>query len=130
MLSVFEKIINRDLPAHIVDENSDYIAILSKEQLQKGHTLIIPKKKVDKYTDMPDLEFRNIESYALGIAKILKKTFPDKDRIVLNIVGFEVDHLHIHLIPCNNIQEAMHSIPIAMEKDELEEILRRINLSK
>ena len=79
---------------------------------------------------MPDLEFRNIQSYALGIAKILKKTFPDKDRIVLNIVGFEVDHLHIHLIPCNNIQEAMHSIPIAMEKDELEEILRRINLSK
>jgi histidine triad (HIT) family protein len=106
MKSIFTKIINREIPGYIVDETDRYIAILARGQTQDGHTLVIPKTPIDKYTDMDPIEFGELQSYACSIAQLLSKAYPDKQRIIMNIVGFEVSHLHIHLIPANSEQES------------------------
>jgi histidine triad (HIT) family protein len=126
MPSIFTRIINREFPAFIVDETEQYIAILAKDQMQEGHTLIIPKKEVDSYLELSPEEFGEIQIYAQHIAKKLKKAYPDKQRIITNIVGFEVPHLHIHLIPANSVQEAFLSEPQVFDDSKMAEILKKI----
>ncbi|MGL4759712.1 MAG: HIT family protein [Patescibacteria group bacterium] len=125
MTSVFSKIINKELPAYIVDENESYIAILARGQVQPGHTLIIPKQHIDKYTDMDETAFAEIQKYALTIAKKLKNVFHEKERIIMNIVGFEVPHLHIHLVPANNIEEG-YAQGVVLDDEGMQHILKRI----
>jgi histidine triad (HIT) family protein len=124
MPSIFTKIINRDIQASIIDETDKYIAILAKDQMQPGHTLIIPKKEIDNYLDMSPEEYADIQVYALSIAQKLKKAYPDKARIIMNIVGFEVPHLHIHLIPANSVQEAFMSKPEVLTDEKMAELMK------
>jgi histidine triad (HIT) family protein len=126
MPSIFTRIINREFPAFIVDETEKFIAILAKDQMQEGHTLIIPKKEVDSYLELPPEEFAEIQLYAQYIAKKLKKAYPEKERIIMNIVGFEVPHLHIHLIPANSVEEAFFGKPVIHEKEYAQIILDKI----
>lgn len=120
MESIFTRIINRELPAYIVDETKDFISILAREQIQPGHVLVIPKKPADKYTDMNTEDYLELHSYALRIAKILKKSYSNKQRIVLNIVGFEIPHLHIHLIPANNMEEVNKQGVVLTEEEMIQ----------
>ena len=126
MSSIFTKIINREFKSYIVDETSDYIAILAKDQIQPGHTLVIPKVGVDNYLDMTSLEYSKLQDYVHSVASMLKKAYPDKSRIVMNIVGFEVPHCHVHLIPANSIDEAFHTEPKNYSEEEMTEILKLI----
>ena len=126
MSSIFTKIINREFKSYIVDETSDYIAILAKDQIQPGHTLVIPKVEVDNYLDMTSIEYSSLQEYVHKVAMILKKAYPDKYRIVMNIVGFEVPHCHIHLIPANSIDEAFHTEAKQLGDDEMTGILKLI----
>jgi histidine triad (HIT) family protein len=125
MDSIFTRIINREIPGYIVDETDQYIAILARGQVQPGHTLVIPKQPIDKYTDMDPKAYGELQSYACEIAKLLIKTYPDKQRIIMNIVGFEVDHLHIHLIPANSEKESYQPGQILTD-DEMNTILTLI----
>ncbi len=125
MSSVFTQIVERKIPAYIVDENEKFIAILARGQVQHGHTLVIPKSYIDKYTDMDPKDFGELQEYACIIAKKLKLAFPSKARIIMNIVGFEVPHLHIHLIPSNSEKESYGPGNILSE-DKMKTILETI----
>jgi histidine triad (HIT) family protein len=126
MPSIFTRIINREFPAFIVDETDQFIAILAKDQMQEGHTLIIPKQEVDSYLELSTDDFANIQAYTHIVATKLKKAYPNKERIIMNIVGFEVPHLHIHLIPANSVQEAFLSEPQIFDDSKMAEILNQI----
>jgi histidine triad (HIT) family protein len=109
-MSIFTKIINREIPGHIVAENEDFIAILDIMPLVKGHTLVIPKKEVDYIFDIDDATLAAMQVFAKKVAIGLKKAVPCK-RIGVTVIGLEVPHTHIHLIPMNSMNDINFSNP-------------------
>jgi histidine triad (HIT) family protein len=99
-MTIFTKIINRQLPAYIIAEDDAYIALLDIMPLAIGHTLIVPKKEIDYFFDLPDAELATINAFAKKIAAAIKKTYPC-NRISISILGLEVPHAHMHLVPIN-----------------------------
>jgi histidine triad (HIT) family protein len=126
MSSVFTKIISGQIPAFIIEQNDKYIAILARGQVQDGHTLVIPKQEIDKFTDLTQIEYTELQNFAYHISKRLESAFPNKARIVMNIVGFEVPHVHIHLIPCDNIQEAFSTDAKEYDTAKMQILLEKI----
>jgi len=104
MPSIFTRIINREIPANIVAEDDNYIALLDRFPLVKGHTLVLPKKEVDFIFDIDDQLLSGLMLFAKRISKAVEKAFPCK-RIGVIVVGTEVPHAHIHLVPFNNESE-------------------------
>lgn len=98
MTSVFTKIINREIPAHIVSEDEHNIAILDIRPLAKGHTLAIPKKEKDYIFDLTEEEFLRLQKFARKTAMAIEKVVECK-RVGLAVLGLEVPHAHIHLVP-------------------------------
>lgn len=95
--TIFEKIANHTIPAKIVYEDSKHIAFLDISPFEKGHTLVIPKKKYERITDMPDEEYINLQKIAIKIAKNMKKVLGKN--IGTLVYGEDVPHVHIHLFP-------------------------------
>jgi histidine triad (HIT) family protein len=104
MPSIFTKIIEGSIPAHIVHQNEDFIAFLDIMPLAKGHTLIVPKKEVDYIFDMESAEYSKLWSYAQEVAKAMKSVIPCK-KIGIAVIGLEVPHAHIHLVPMNEVSD-------------------------
>lgn len=104
MASLFTKIINRDLPGHIVAENDNYIAFLDINPLVQGHVLVVPKKEVDYIFDLEDDVYTGLQLFAKSVAKALKKVV-DCKRIGVAVIGLEVPHVHIHLVPMNKMDD-------------------------
>ncbi|UOE38718.1 MULTISPECIES: HIT family protein [Chryseobacterium] len=104
MSSVFTKIINGEIPAYKIAENENFIAFLDAMPLVKGHTLVIPKKEVDLIFDLESEEYKNLWSFAQEIAKKVKNAIPCV-RVGVAVVGLEVPHAHIHLIPLNTVED-------------------------
>lgn len=102
MSSVFTKIISREIPAHIIAEDEQHIAFLDISPLAKGHTLVIPKKETDLIFDLDSEEFRNLWTFAQKIGKKISKAIPCI-RVGIAVVGLEVPHAHIHLVPLNTM---------------------------
>ena len=102
--SIFSKIINREIPANIIAENDNYIAFLDVFPLSKGHTLIVPKKQVDYIFDLEDDLLAGLHLFSKKIALAIGKTI-DCKRIGTAVIGLEVPHTHIHLVPINNISD-------------------------
>lgn len=100
MSSIFSKIANRDIPAYIVAENDHYIAFLDIFPLQKGHTLVVPKKEIDYIFDLNDVDYQGLMLFAKEVATKIKKVIPC-NRLGLTVIGLEVPHAHVHLIPIN-----------------------------
>ncbi|MBF8458287.1 HIT family protein [Kaistella sp. G5-32] len=98
MSSIFTKIIKNEIPAYKIAEDEKYLAFLDAMPLVKGHTLVIPKKEIDFIFDLENEDFKDLWSFAQKVAKKLEKTYPDK-RISVSVIGLEVPHAHIHLIP-------------------------------
>jgi len=124
MSSIFTKIINREIPAYIIDENDDFIAFLDINPVQKGHTLVVPKKEVDYIFDLDDYYLTKILLYSKKIANALKKTIPC-NRIGISVTGLEVPHTHMHLIPINSIND-MYKGKIDLSKEEMIDIFNNI----
>ncbi|RZK39416.1 MAG: HIT family protein [Pedobacter sp.] len=103
-MSIFSKIINGEIPAHIVAESDDFLAFLDISPLVMGHVLVIPKKEVDYIFDMEDEHYSGFTQFAKVVAKGLKKAFPCK-KVGVAVIGLEVPHAHIHLIPMNNVSD-------------------------
>ena len=103
-MTLFTKIINGEIPSYKIAENEKFFAFLDINPLVEGHTLVIPKLEVDKFLDMPDTYLSEILVFAKPIATAIEKSFPCK-RCGLSVVGLEVPHAHLHLIPLNTMND-------------------------
>lgn len=104
MNSVFTGIINGDIPAYKIAEDEKHLAFLDAMPLVKGHTLVIPKKEIDLIFDLEAQEFQELWSFAQQVAKMVKSGIPCV-RVGVAVVGLEVPHAHIHLVPLNSAQD-------------------------
>ena len=104
MPSIFTKIINGEIPSYKIAENEACVAFLDVFPLQKGHTLIVPKKEVDKSFDLDDSSYSKLFSFSKYVAKAIEKAFPC-NRVGVAVIGLEVPHAHIHLIPINHMDD-------------------------
>ena len=124
--SIFTKIINRELPGYIIDETDDFIAFLDVFPLAKGHTLVIPKKQVDYIFDLDATTYQHLWSFAQQVAVKVEKAIPCQ-RVGVAVIGLEVPHAHIHLIPLQSVEDINFSRPkLNLTKEEMEETLRQI----
>ena len=127
MASIFTKIIDREIPGYIVAEDENNIAILDINPLVKGHTLVIPKKEVDYYFDLSDQEYENLNRFTKKLAEAIKSVVPCL-RIGVAIVGLEVPHTHIHLIPLNSMGDINFNRPkLKLTKEEFGDICEKIS---
>jgi histidine triad (HIT) family protein len=124
-MTIFEKIIAREIPAYIVWEDEKHIAFLDIKPINPGHLLIVPKKVVGDVLDMNNQEYTDIFLQAKDLAISLRKATNAK-RIGYVVEGFGVEHVHIHLIPINAIYELDHRRAYNASKEELEEMAENI----
>lgn len=126
MSSVFSKIIAREIPSYKIAEDDNYYAFLDINPLQKGHTLVIPKQEVDYIFDLDEDTLGGLHAFSKKIAKAIEKTVPCK-RIAVVVLGLEVPHAHIHLIPMNAEADVHFSNPkLKLEQEEFVEIADNI----
>ncbi|MEO6905049.1 MAG: HIT family protein [Ginsengibacter sp.] len=103
-MTLFSKIISGEIPSFKIAENEKFYAFLDINPLVEGHTLVIPKKEVDKFLDMPDNYLSEVLLFAKPIANAIEKSFPC-NRCGLCVVGLEVPHAHLHLVPLNTMND-------------------------
>lgn len=129
MASLFTKIVQGEIPCHKIAEDQDHLAFLDIQPLVQGHVLVIPKKEVDYIFDMESEELAALMQFAQKVAKGMKTVLPCK-KIGVSVVGLEVPHTHIHLIPMNAVADMDFSKPkLKLEQAELEEIASKIGAS-
>lgn len=110
MPSIFTKIINREIPGHILAENDRFIAFLDVMPLVAGHTLVVPKNEVDYIFDLDDAALSEMMVFAKQVAIAVKKAVPCK-RIGIAVIGLEVPHTHVHLVPMNQVGDINFTQP-------------------
>ena len=126
MASIFTKIINKEIPAHIVAESDEFLAFLDINPLVEGHTLVIPKKEVDYFFDLDDQTLSRINVFAKKVAKAIDATIPC-ERVGVTIIGLEVPHAHVHLIPINNVDDMNFGrMKLSPSKEDLAETAAKI----
>ena len=126
MSSVFSQIAKYEIPAHIVAEDEKHLAFLDINPLVMGHVLVIPKKEVDYIYDLEDDELGALHIFAKNVAKSLKLAIPCL-RIGISVVGLEVPHAHIHLIPLNSLEDInFNRMKLSPSNKELEAISKKI----
>lgn len=126
MASIFTKIINREIPAYIVAEDTENIAFLDINPLSIGHTLVIPKKEEDYIFELDDARYSSLNLFAKKVALAIQKVIPEK-RIGTAVVGIEVPHAHIHLIPFSSMTELNWANPkLKLSQAEFEETANKI----
>lgn len=126
MGSIFTKIINREIPGHIVAEDDNYIAFLDINPLVKGHCLVVPKQEVDYIFDLEDETLTGLNLFAKKVAKAIKSAIPCK-RVGVAVIGLEVPHTHVHLVPLNTMDDINFSRPkLNPSQDELAETCDKI----
>ncbi len=117
MASIFSKIVAGEIPSYKIAENDKFYAFLDINPLVKGHTLVIPKKEVDYIFDLEDQDLSEMHLFAKKIALAIKKAFPCK-KVGMAVLGLEVPHAHIHLIPINKESDMIISNPKLKFTDE------------
>ncbi|MCT1523267.1 HIT family protein [Sphingobacterium hotanense] len=126
MSTIFSKIVAGEVPAYKVAESNDYLAFLDVNPLTEGHVLVIPKKETDYIFDIEDDDYMGMWVFAKIVAQGVKKAFPCK-KVGVAVVGLEVAHAHIHLIPLNHVQDMNFERPkLTLEKDVMESIAENI----
>jgi len=126
MASIFSKIIKGEIPAHKIAENDRYLAFLDIRPLAKGHTLVIPKEEIDYIFDMEDSHLGGLMAFAKTVAKAIEAAIPC-ERIGIAVLGLEVPHAHVHLIPINEVSDiSFGKPPLEFSQDELAEIAAEI----
>ena len=127
MESIFTKIIRKEISSYIIDENDDFIAFLDVFPLVKGHTLVVPKKQVDYIFDLDAETYSNFWNFAKKVADKVEKAI-DCERIGIAVIGLEVPHAHIHLVPIKNVEDINFSLPkLKLTKEEFSLIQKKIN---
>ncbi len=126
MATIFSKIISGEIPAYKILEDDNFLAFLDIFPLSKGHTIVIPKTETDYYFDLADKDIAELNIFAKKVAIAIKKAIPCR-RIATMVIGIEVPHAHLHLIPFNSPNEVnMKNPKIVFSKEEFEEIANSI----
>ncbi|NEM97396.1 HIT family protein [Pontibacter burrus] len=123
--SIFTKIVNGDIPAYKIAEDERYLAFLDVFPTTKGHTLVIPKQQIDYIFDLDDELYIGLMAFAKKVAAAIEKAVPCK-RIGIAVVGLEVPHAHVHLIPLNSMQDMNFANKKQFSQQEFEETLEKI----
>jgi histidine triad (HIT) family protein len=122
MPSIFSRIVAGEIPCYKIHEDDHFLAFLDVFPLVKGHTLVIPKKEIDYIFDIDDEKLAEMMVFSKKVAKAIKKTIPCQ-KVGVSVIGLEVPHAHIHLIPMNNVSEMNFSQPkLKLESSEMEKI--------
>lgn len=126
MSSIFSKIIAREIPGHIVGETEDCCAFLDVNPLARGHTLVVPKKEVDRLWDLEDETYQALTLYSKRVAEGIEEVVPC-DRVGVAVLGLEVPHAHIHLVPINSEGDLNFRNPrVQLSEDEMAATAREI----
>lgn len=125
MSSIFTKIINGEIPAYKIAEDDKFLAFLDVNPNAKGHTLCIPKQEINKIFDMDESLYLELMQFSRKIAIALEKAV-DCKRVGMAVVGLEVPHVHVHLIPLNEMDEMRFSNKVKLEKEEFENIVKNV----
>jgi len=125
MASIFTKIINGEIPCYKIAEDDNFIAFLDVNPNAKGHTLCVPKQEINKLFEMEEDHYLNLMKFSRTIAVALEKAVSSK-RIGMSVIGLEVPHVHVHLIPLNEMDEVRFQKKVSFTKEEFEEIAKNI----
>ncbi len=126
MSSIFTKIVNREIAAHIIAEDNEHLAFLDINPLVMGHALVVPKQEIDYIYELTDEQLVNLHLFAKKVAKAIETTI-DCNRIGIAVIGLEVPHTHIHLIPINSMDDMNFSRPkLSPTQEELANIANSI----
>ncbi len=126
MASIFTKIIQGEIPCYKVAEDENFIAFLDINPNTKGHTLCVPKEEIDKIFDMGELPYLELMQFSRKVAIAIGKTVPCK-RVGMAVVGLEVPHVHVHLIPLNEMDDMRFSKKAIMTEEEFESLASAIS---
>lgn len=126
MPSIFSRIVNGEIPCHKIAETADYLAFLDVRPQAKGHTLCIPKREIDYIFDIEDDMLAGLMVFAKKVARAVEKVVPCQ-RVGIAVIGLEVPHAHVHLIPLNSISDlAFGKEPLAMSAEEMSDLAAKI----
>jgi histidine triad (HIT) family protein len=125
MASIFTKIVNGEISCYKVAETADFLAFLDVNPNAKGHTLCIPKKEINKIFDIEDDLYLGLMAFSKKVAVALEKTVACK-RVGMAVIGLEVPHAHVHLIPLNEMDEMRFQNKVKLEKAEFESLAAAI----
>ncbi len=125
MSTIFTKIVNGEIPCYKITEDDNYLAFLDVNPNAKGHTLCIPKQEINKIFDLEDDSYLGLMAFSKKVAIALEKSVPCK-RIGMAVVGLEVPHAHVHLIPLNEMDEMRFQNKVALSKEEFEALAKTI----
>jgi histidine triad (HIT) family protein len=125
MSSIFTKIVNGEIPCYKIAEDENYLAFLDVNPNAKGHTLCIPKQEINKIFDMEEDLYLGLMKFSRKVAKAVEKTVPCK-RIGLAVVGLEVPHTHVHLIPLHDMDDMRFQRKVKLSGDEFEQLASAI----
>ena len=125
MSSIFTKIIKGEIPSYKVAENEKYYAFLDINPNSKGHTLVVPKQEEDKLFDLHQDAYLDLMNFTYKVAKAIEKAVPC-ERVGMSVIGLEVPHVHVHLIPLHSMADANFSKTEELSKEEFQEIAGEI----
>ena len=125
-MSIFTKIVLGEIPSYKIAEDDNYLAFLDINPNTKGHTLVIPKKEINKLFDLDQKEYLDLMSFSYRVAKAIEKTVPCK-RIGMSVIGLEVPHVHVHLIPINTMSDMRFVEKEKLTSSEFESLAKDIS---
>ena len=125
MSSIFTKIVNGEIPCYKIAEDDNFLAFLDVNPNAIGHTLCIPKQEINKIFDLDDALYLGLMQFSKKIAIALEKAVPCK-RIGMSVIGLEVPHAHVHLIPLNEMDEMRFQNKVRLSKEEFETLAKKI----
>lgn len=126
MASIFTKIVNGDIPCYRIAETDEFLAFLDVNPNQVGHTLCIPKKEVDKLFDLDEAAYSGLMAFSRKVAMAIEKAIPC-ERVGVSVIGLEVPHAHVHLIPLRSMDDARFIKKVKMETRDFQETAKAIS---
>ncbi|MEM7187897.1 MAG: HIT family protein [Bacteroidota bacterium] len=126
MSSIFTKIVRGEIPSYKVAEDDNFYAFLDIDPNAKGHTLCIPKKEINKIFDMEEEHYLELMRFSRKVALAIERTVPC-DRVGVSVIGLEVPHVHVHLIPINRMGDMTFQHKVSLSQEEMTDLAARIS---